>query len=162
MSDSPYEIVIEVDPVYAAELDRQAVEQVAQQVLRREQVPGPLDVGIWITSEAELHTLNRTYRGVDHSTDVLSFGDDADDAPFPAVPDAPRHLGDLAVSFPHVVRQAEEYGHSRARELSYLVTHGLLHLLGYDHELPEDAAVMRTREEALLTELGITRDAPDP
>jgi probable rRNA maturation factor len=58
-----------------------------------------------------------------------------------------------------VVRQADEYGHSRQRELSYLVTHGLLHLLGYDHEQPEQAQVMRSREEALLGALGITRAA---
>lgn len=156
-----YEIVIEVDPPYVAEVPTALLEQVAREVLRGEAVAGPLDVSVWITNANELHTLNRTYRNVDRSTDVLSFGEDADDddLPFVQVPDEPRHLGDLAISFEHVVEQAEEYGHSRQRELTYLLTHGLLHLLGYDHETPEEAAAMRSREEAFLGKLGLSRDS---
>ena len=68
-------------------------------------------------------------------------------------------LGDMVISMEHVVAQAKEYGHSRQRELAYLVTHSVLHLLGYDHldEGPQKAQ-MRAREEAILTELGITRE----
>lgn len=153
-------VSIEVDAPFADEADPAALEQLAAHVLAGEGVAPPAEVSIWITDEDQLHTLNRTYRNVDRSTDVLSFGAEDDDAtPFVSAPDQPRYLGDLAVSFPHVVRQAEEYGHSRQRELSYLVTHGLLHLLGYDHEQPADAERMRGREEALLGALGITRAA---
>jgi probable rRNA maturation factor len=74
-------------------------------------------------------------------------------------PDAPRYLGDLAISYERVVGQAAEYGHSRARELAYLTVHGMLHLLGYDHERgADDAAAMRAREEAVMAEIGLVRD----
>lgn len=153
-----YIVSIEVDEPYAAAVDTAAVEELAGHVLRGQGVAAPAEVSIWITSAEELHALNRQYRAKDSSTDVLSFGDDAD-SDFVVAPGQPRYLGDLAISFPHVIQQAEDYGHSQGRELGYLVTHGLLHLLGYDHELPEDAARMRGREEALLGALGISRDA---
>lgn len=153
-------ITIEVDDPYVAQIDAAALERLTNHVLRGESVAGPVEVSIWITNEDELHTLNRTYRNVDSSTDVLSFGADDDDSEtvFVSAPDQPRYLGDLAISFPHAARQAQEYNHSLQRELSYLVTHGLLHLLGYDHEQPDDATIMRSREEALLGALGITRE----
>jgi probable rRNA maturation factor len=154
-------INVEVDEPFTAEIDVAALEELAAYVLQGEGVAGPVEVSIWITTEAELHRLNQTYRNVDSSTDVLSFGmdDDEDELPFVSAPDQPRYLGDLAVSYPHAVRQAVEYGHSLQRELSYLVTHGLLHLLGYDHEELTEAQVMRGREEALLGALGITRES---
>ena len=156
-----YEIVIDVDPPYAGDVDVAMLGTIARHVLMGEQVPGPLDVGIWITNADELHTLNRTYRNVDRTTDVLSFGEaeDEESAPFFQAPDQPRHLGDLAISYPHVLQQAEEYGHSRDRELAYLLTHGLLHLLGYDHEDPDDAVEMQQHAEQHLQALGLTRDA---
>lgn len=153
-----YDIQIDVDPPFGADIDQIQLQQIAQHVLRAEGVQPPAEVTIWITDESELHTLNQTYRGVDHSTDVLSFGTEENDT-FIVVPDQPRHIGDLAISYPHVVQQAKEYGHSRQRELCYLLTHGLLHLLGYDHEQLDDAQRMRSREEALLGEFGITREA---
>ena len=154
-----YSVTVEVDELFAAEVEPEVLEALVAHVLTGQQVSAPAEVSIWITDEDELQTLNRTYRNTDASTDVLSFGDDEhDDMPFVTAPDQPRYLGDLAISFPHVIRQAEEYGHSRQRELSYLVTHGLLHLLGYDHEQPADAQRMREREEALLGALGIGRD----
>lgn len=153
-------VTIEVDESYADAIDTTALERLTDHVLRGESVAGPVEVSIWITNEDELHTLNRTYRNVDSSTDVLSFGEDEDaDTVFVSAPDQPRYIGDLAISFPHAARQAEEYNHSLQRELSYLVTHGLLHLLGYDHEQPDDAQLMRGREEALLGALGITRES---
>lgn len=154
-------VTIDVDEPFAAEIDRDAIERLVDHVLSGEGVNEPIEVSLWITTEDELHQLNKQYRGVDRSTDVLSFGADTgiDQPPFVAAPDQPRYLGDLAISYPHVMEQAEEYGHSRQRELSYLVTHGLLHLLGYDHEQPDDARRMRGREEALLGALGITRES---
>ncbi len=156
MQQNTIEVTIDVDDRFASEVDTDEVVQLIRHVLQAEGASTG-EVSIWITDEAELHALNRTYRGVDRSTDVLSFGEDKSTT-FVSAPGQPHHLGDLAVSYPHVVRQAEEYGHSRRRELSYLVTHGLLHLLGYDHERPEDAEVMRRREEELLGDLQITRE----
>lgn len=159
MNRNDYLISIEIDDAFAAMVDPASIEALATHVLRGEQVAPPAEVSIWITDEAEVHRLNRQYRGVDSATDVLSFGaEEAGAPPFVAAPEQPRYLGDLAISYPHVVRQAAEYGHSQQREVSYLVTHGLLHLLGYDHERPDDARRMRQREEALLSALGITRD----
>ncbi|MBV9786586.1 MAG: rRNA maturation RNase YbeY [Chloroflexi bacterium] len=153
-------VTIEVDEPYTDAIDTAELERLTEHVLRGESVAGPVEVSIWITNEEELHTPNRTYRNVDSSTDVLSFGEDEDaDTVFVSAPDQPRYIGDLAISYPHAVRQAEEYNHSLQRELSYLVTHGLLHLLGYDHEAPEDGKLMRGREEALLGALGITRES---
>jgi probable rRNA maturation factor len=163
MAEQPtFDISIEVDPPYADEVDVELLAVVARTVLGRESVEPPADLGVWITNEEELHTLNRTFRDVDASTDVLSFGEEQDEeSPFVQAPESVPHLGDVAISFPHVVRQAEEYGHSRQRELAYLLTHGILHLLGYDHEDPEDAQEMRSHEEAALTDLQITRGAGD-
>ena len=159
MNTEQFVVLVEADEPYADEVDSAALVHLVGHVLRGEGVAEPTEVSIWITNEDELHTLNRTYREVDAATDVLSFGEAPDaDTSFVRAPDQPRYLGDLAISFPHVVRQAAEYGHSRQRELSYLVTHGLLHLLGYDHEQPAEAQVMRGREEALLGALGITRE----
>jgi probable rRNA maturation factor len=153
-----FDITVEVDPPYAGEVDAEHLIEVATHVLHQEGIPGPIDLSIWITNEAEIQTLNRTYRNVDAATDVLSFGsDDDEDTPFVQAPGIGRHLGDIAISFPHVVRQAEEYGHSRNRELSYLLVHGVLHLIGYDHEDAADAKQMREHEETALGILGITR-----
>jgi probable rRNA maturation factor len=74
-------------------------------------------------------------------------------------PDAPRYLGDLAISYERVVAQAAEYGHSRARELAFLTVHGVLHLLGYDHERGlADQVVMRAREEVIMQQIGLPRE----
>ncbi|WP_129674097.1 rRNA maturation RNase YbeY [Candidatus Chloroploca sp. Khr17] len=140
--------------VAEAGLDLALVEQAATAVLAVEGVAGPLEVSVLLADDARLQALNRAFRGLDEPTDVLSFADDGDGAAFVAQPDAVRYLGDVALSYERVVAQAHEYGHSRARELAYLTVHGMLHLLGYDHERgPDDAALMRSREEAALAEL---------
>jgi probable rRNA maturation factor len=144
--------------VTAAGLDLTLAERAVAAVLRAEAVADSAEVGLLIADDARLHELNRAYRGVDAPTDVLSFGDDGPPTAFVAQPDAPRYLGDIAISFERVLAQAAEYGHSPARELAYLAAHGALHLLGYDHERsPDDAAAMRTREEAAMAALGLGR-----
>jgi probable rRNA maturation factor len=114
---------------------------------------------VLVADDATLHQLNRDYRGVDTPTDVLSFAA-ADAAPgaFVLPPGVPQPLGDIALSYERVLAQAADYGHSTRRELAYLVAHGTLHLLGYDHERGPDAArAMRAREEAVMDELGLSR-----
>jgi probable rRNA maturation factor len=152
-------IDVQVDEAYASEVDSELIERAVQAVLRNEEVTGEVGVSILVTNDEELHRLNREFRGVDAPTDVLSFGNDGDDTTtFVYAPNTPRYLGDIAVSYERVIAQADEYGHSVQRELAYLVAHGVLHLLGYDHERgPEDAAEMRQREEAAMTVLGLTR-----
>ena len=117
-----------------------------------------------LTHDSGIHDINREMRQVDASTDVLSFPEfDLRPGELPAPEDADPGtglvpLGDMVISMEHVAAQAREYGHAKRRELSYLVVHSVLHLLGYDHldEGPQKAR-MRAREEAILGELGIGR-----
>ena len=124
----------------------------------------PCEVDVLLTDDEGIHAINLDMREVDRSTDVLSFPEfeltpgelpDEEDAD-PGTGLIP--LGDMVISMERVAAQAEEYGHSRQRELAYLVTHSVLHLLGYDHldEGPQKAQ-MRAREEAILEALGISR-----
>ena len=124
----------------------------------------PCEVDVLVTGDEEIRALNREARQVDKSTDVLSFpAFDLQPGELPGPEDADPGtglvpLGDMMISMEHVAAQAKEYGHSNRRELAYLTVHSVLHLLGYDHmdEGPMKAQ-MREREEAILTELGITR-----
>lgn len=146
------------------EVDAQLIQQTVVTVLESEGVTEPIEISVMVTDDATLHELNRDYRHVDAPTDVLSFPNEDDTtnespAQFVTPPDVPRYLGDIAISYQRVVAQAAEYGHSEARELAYLTAHGVLHLLGYDHERGEaDAATMRAREEAAMERLGLTRE----
>lgn len=157
------EIDIQIDDRFADEVAPALIERAATAALAAEGIAGPVELSVLVADDATLHALNRDYRGVDAPTDVLSFGDDEDDgaephAAFVRPPDAPRYLGDLAISYERVIAQAAEYGHSRERELAFLTVHGALHLLGYDHERgPEDAAAMRAREEAIMQQIGLPR-----
>ena len=159
MSDSERTVDIQVVPPYAAYVDSALIERAVECTLQMEQVVGPVEVGILITDDAGLRRLNQAYRSVDAPTDVLSFAEADDDSAFVRPPDAPHYLGDIAISWERVVAQAAEYGHSRERELAFLVVHGMLHLLGYDHERsPADEANMRAREEEILHALGLSRE----
>ena len=159
MSDTERTVEIQVVPPYAANVESALIEQAVECTLQMEQVAGPVEVGILITDDAGLQRLNQSYRGVDAPTDVLSFAEVDDDSAFVRPPDAPRYLGDIAISWERVVAQAAEYGHSRERELAFLVVHGMLHLLGYDHERsPADEANMRAREEEILRALDLSRE----
>ena len=126
-------------------------------------------VTVHLVLDAEIARLNARHRGIDRATDVLSFpldvpptvaglaGDRLGGRAFVAPPGEPRELGDIVISYPRVLAQAAEYGHSVERELGYLVAHGLLHILGHDHEEAEERAVMRAREEAALAAVGLVR-----
>lgn len=139
---------------------RDALLRIAQRVLEaygREEA----EVGITLTDEETIHQLNREWRGVDAPTDVLSFALADDEEPMePTGVDAspPEVLGDVVICLPIALRQAVEYGHSSTRELLYLAVHGLLHLLGYDHQTTEDQRRMRALEEKFLVEAGWGRD----
>jgi probable rRNA maturation factor len=159
------EVDVQVDDRFAAQADVTLIERAVAAVLAGEGIDEAVEVSVLVAGDADLHTLNRDYRGVDAPTDVLSFAaeeqapGDAGHPTFVLPPAAPRYLGDIAISYERVVAQAAEYGHSPARELAYLAAHGVLHLLGYDHERgPEDAAAMRAREEAAMERLGLRRE----
>ena len=153
---------IQIDEQFENDVDASLIEQAIAAALVAEGVAGAIEVSVLVTDDTTLHQLNRDYRNIDAPTDVLSFADDEEsDAPtsFVRPPDAPRYLGDLAISYERVVAQAAEYGHSRARELAFLTVHGILHLLGYDHERGDaEQAAMRAREEVIMQQIGLPRE----
>lgn len=130
----------------------------------------PCAVSVRLCGDEAIRLVNAEFRGVDRATDVLSFplvewpegktagacdrllaqsyDDDAEAC----------MLGDLVISVPHILAQAEEYGHSVAREAAYLLVHGLCHLFGYDHIDPDDRRRMRAMEETILNGMGLTRE----
>lgn len=126
------------------------VKRVVERVLQLEKVENALEVSILITNNQEIKALNAEYRQQDVATDVLSFTMDAE------------YLGDIVISMDKVLEQAEKYGHSVERELAFLTVHGLLHLLGYDHQVASDQLCMRQREEEILNQLEITRNFSSP
>ena len=143
---------------------RAFIRKVIRTALAAEGVTFPCEIDVLLTHDAGIHQINLDMRQVDRATDVLSFPEfDLTPGQLPGEEDADPGtglvpLGDMVISMEHVAAQAREYGHSNRRELAYLVVHSVLHLLGYDHldEGPMKAQ-MRGREEAIMTELGLTR-----
>ena len=111
-------------------------------------------VSIALADDETLHSLNERFRGFDEVTDVLSFkgesGGGGSDAPFPPAPDGGATIGEVVLSYPIAVRQADEHNVSTEQELALLVVHGVLHLLGHDHEEPGDEARMKQLERQAL------------
>lgn len=111
-------------------------------------------LNITFVDEEEIHSINKKYRNMDRPTDVISFAfEDNANIEYDNV----RILGEIYVCTSIAKKQSIEYGHSYERELNYLCVHGLLHLLGYNHETDEDREVMRKIEEEVLNKIGLTR-----
>lgn len=128
-------------------LDLAAFEKLAEFVLSREDVAYDVELSIAVVDLEEMAELNEKYRGKEGPTDVLSFG--CDD-PCPVEGDEPVTLGDVVIAPAVAIAQAEEYGHTVEEELNLLLVHGILHLLGYDHEEDDAAAAMQAREREIL------------
>lgn len=141
------------------EVPQEDVDAVRRAVLTVGRLYGALDaeVSVTLTNDAHIHALNRDYRGVDRPTDVLSFA--LMESEEPEIFDAPGGvvLGDLVISLERAAAQAETYGHSFLRELSFLTVHGMLHLLGYDHIEEEDRVEMEEEQRHVMDVLGIAR-----
>jgi probable rRNA maturation factor len=144
------------------------MEQMLTQVLNKAaevyDIEPQAEISVVLADDDYIHQLNRQYRGKDRPTDVLSFAmnDHCAGEHEPEIAEAPDDieilLGDIVISLETTARQAEEFGHSLERELAYLTVHGMLHLLGYDHEAEAERAEMRQEEEHVLSLLGITRE----
>jgi probable rRNA maturation factor len=147
------QIGIHVDEKFRVVVDGGWVKKIVRQVIKAEGMPPPYEVGLVFTDSETVKQLNREYRGVDEPTDVLAFymlpQKGADDS-FALPPDGVTRLGEVIISYPQAVEQAREQGHSPERELALLVIHGILHLLGYDHEEPEEEREMKEKERELL------------
>lgn len=117
------------------------------------------EVSLAFVDDGEIRRLNQSYRGCDQKTDVLSFSLRETSPGEPVVVDGDDSLlGDLVISLETARQQAGKYGHSLERELCYLAVHGMLHLLGYDHETAADKRRMRKREEELLGSFDLRRN----
>ena len=119
-----------------------------------QKVPEDAEISVLICDADTIHELNRDYRNVDAPTDVLSFAlnEGEDD-----IPEEEKALGDIVINLDRAIAQAEEFGHSKEREMAYLSVHGFLHILGYDHYDPEEKKAMRKDEEDILSACGLTR-----
>ena len=142
--------------IEAGDWDRLAVaESLAQKAAEAAlavtyEADGEFEASVMLTDDAQIRELNRTWRGKDKPTNVLSF-------PAPEQPglDGPRHLGDIALAYETLVRESEEESKELAHHFAHLIVHGVLHLLGYDHEVEAEADIMEGLEVKALATLGI-------
>jgi probable rRNA maturation factor len=123
---------------------------VAAEALSQEGVEGETELSLIITDDEAIRELNRRFRGVDAPTDVLAFGAEAEEH-FVIASENPPYLGDVVISYQRALAQAEELGHTIGEELKLLIIHGILHLLGYDHQEEADAQKMREKEEHIMS-----------
>ena len=134
----------------------ETVEKVLYSAIEKEKLD-KVSFNLIIVDNKYIHELNKTYRGIDRETDVITFALEDEDTLI--MPDDQRILGDIYISIDKAKAQAEEYGHSLLRELTFLAVHGFYHLLGYDHVTPEEEKVMFEKQEEVLEAYGIRRES---
>ncbi len=150
------------------------IQRVVEAALDQEGCPYEAEVSVTLTSGEEVHRINREFRGIDRTTDVLSFPmaeyerpadfsfleeDEAFDCFNPETGEL--LLGDIVLSVEKIREQAEQYGHSLTRELAFLTAHSMLHLMGYDHMEEADRIQMEERQRLLMERLAISREQVD-
>ena len=153
-------INIIVDEEFTTLIEEAWLQALAEKALGIEQADKASELGIVIVGQDEIHRLNRIYLDEDKPTDVISFPlfpeyettqEDAKDLPrFITPPDEELHLGEVIISYPQAALQAKEHGHSVEREITVLLIHGILHILGHDHDIPEREQKMKSREADIL------------
>lgn len=155
------------DEQFVDDEKRAMLEEVLDLAAKKLALSQKAELDLSLVTNEDIHAMNKMYRQIDRPTDVLSFPlnesiDESDefftrmfeeDGSF----DLPIHLGDIVISYPKAVEQAEDYGHSIERELAFLAVHGFLHLNGYDHQTEEESAEMFGIQEEVLQEYGLTR-----
>ena len=135
-------------------VDVEAMQALAVRIMAGEDVDDGTALAILVTDDEEVRRMNLQFLGIDEPTDVLSFPDEAGD--FVQGMSEETLLGDIAIALPTAQRQADAAGHSLDAEVAHLLTHGILHLRGYDHiDNPPEEKRMREREEHYLVELGV-------
>lgn len=142
---------------------------IVEAAIEQEGCPYEAEINILLTTDEEIHEMNRMHRGIDRATDVLSFpmlefDEPADFTPFETEPDdvfnpesGELMLGDIVISKDKVLAQAREYGHTPRREYAFLIAHSMLHLFGYDHMEEDERKVMEERQRMLMERAGIPR-----
>jgi probable rRNA maturation factor len=134
---------------------------IAEQVLLTQNVGADAELGLMITSQERVRELNSRYRGEDRDTDVLAFhmkSAESETSPFVAPPDGMLHLGEVVISYPQAVMQAQEHRHPIQKELAILIIHGVLHLLGYDHERVAQKREMMAKERTMLSNITLEQE----
>jgi probable rRNA maturation factor len=138
--------------------DESRIGSLVRTIVEREHGATEYTISLHLVGDETIRDLNHEHRGTDAHTDVLSFPlHDPNGMRFVLPPSQPANLGDVVVSYPRALAQAQDFGHSVDRELGYLVAHGVLHVLGFDHEDADERRVMRRKEEEALAPLGFTR-----
>lgn len=139
----------------------QMIESLIEQAAHYLKIDLDFEVDISLVNNEQIHELNLTYRDIDRPTDVLSFAlnDQGEDEEtwMLEIEEMTKYLGDIIISIPKAQEQASEYNHSFERELGFLVVHGFLHLMGYDHETEQDRLEMFAIQEEILNDYGLTR-----
>jgi probable rRNA maturation factor len=140
---------LRVDP------DTEWMQSMLEQILMAENAPSSAEISLVITGLEKIQELNRDYRGKDRPTDVLSFSmaeQKAEEEPteFVSPPDGLVHLGEVIISYPQAEIQAKEHKHPLKKEMATLIVHGVLHILGYDHEKAEMEPAMKAKEKEIL------------
>lgn len=139
---------------------RMLVRRCCTAVLVQEEFDGAAEVSVTFVDDEEIHKLNRQFRNIDRATDVLSFPLGENGVYDINHDTGAKMLGDIVISIPHAIDQADRYGHTLQREIGFLTVHSMLHLLGYDHVNGGIESVrMREKEETVLTKLGLKRNS---
>ena len=149
---------IQIDKKFQGLVKERWLRRVVEGCFSTQSAGAEVELGLLITDDETVRELNRRYRGIDEPTDVISFAlteekTDGDSSPFVTPPDGFLHLGEVIVSYPQAVRQAEEQHHGIEEEIALLVVHGTLHLLGYEHDEPVREQEMRAVEKRILFEV---------
>ncbi len=143
-------IAIQVKRNFSTKVDQPTLTRAAQMTLEFARIGENSDISIVIGNDEMLRKLNLAYRQVNEATDVLAFPSGEVD------PDThTKYLGDVIISLPRAQQQAAAHGHALLEELQLLVVHGMLHLLGYDHEQDDDKQKMQSAQERILRQLGV-------
>lgn len=137
----------------------QLTEEIISEAAKMEGITGPTEISITFVDDERIREINRDYRGKDTPTDVISFAlNEAGEEEVQIIdPEGPNVLGDIIISIPRTIEQAQRYEHSFERELGFLLVHGFLHLLGYDHLTDEEEKTMFSRQEEILNAYGLKR-----
>ena len=156
------EINVLIDEGLEGCLEEGWLQSIAEQALTAQNAGSNAELGLVITSQERIQQLNQSYLGRDEPTDVLAFymlpdteETGVDSPAFITPPDGAVHLGEVIISHPQAVIQAEEQHHSIKKEIATLIIHGVLHLLGYKDDTPELKHQMSARETEILTGIGV-------
>ncbi len=148
------EINVLIEEELMVEAGADWLQAIMEKTLLAENVPSTIEISLVITGQEQIQTLNRDYRGKDQPTDVLSFAlqenKEGEAEAFIGAPDGLLHLGEIIISYPQAEIQAVEGGHSVKKELAELIVHGVLHILGYDHEKVDMEPAMTNREKIIM------------